>query len=184
MHNEFNYERIQRIREEFLPDSVVLDFVKPSPGDVILDLGSGTGHFSLLFSRSAENVTVYAVDGSDKALTIMKNNLKEADRKRVHPVLSDVCAEFKDSTFNKVFLSTVFHDLDCQKALLTWLHRDLPENGALIFVEFHKHSEIGPPDNIKIDQENLRNMVESHGFVLVRKTDLVHHYVHLYRRVT
>ncbi len=54
---------------------------------VVLDLGCGTGKYTLLFSKTAEKV--YAVDISKNALKILRNKIKKKKVKNVRIIRSD-----------------------------------------------------------------------------------------------
>ncbi|MCL4332189.1 MAG: class I SAM-dependent methyltransferase [Candidatus Thermoplasmatota archaeon] len=182
-HNhEFDYERMRKMQQMYLPDGVILEFVDPTSGDSILDLGSGSGYFSRLFASRSGVTKVVSVDASEKAHEILKKSLEEEGLTNVEPVKADLCSDFPAKGYNKVFISTVLHDIDCRDALMRKLSDGLPAGGFLIIVEFHKDSTIGPPGEIKIAQDDLIKFVESYGLVLKKNIDLEAHYIHRYEK--
>ncbi len=56
--------------------AITLLKLKPSPGDVIADIGCGTGSISILVAKKAG--FVYAIDSRKEAIAVTEKNIKES----------------------------------------------------------------------------------------------------------
>ena len=56
--------------------AITLLKLKPSPGDVVADIGCGTGSISILAAKKAG--FVYAIDFRKEAITVTEKNIKES----------------------------------------------------------------------------------------------------------
>lgn len=177
IHN-FDYERVAQLRATYIDDEKVLDFVSPDKSDVIIDIGSGDGHYSVLFSRSAG--TVYAIDLNPRSKDLTEEKARKSGRENVIHILSDACHGNLPASFNKVFFGTSFHDLPCRDSLLDMLKTSRKGALRVIFLEFKKEDTPGPPEEIRIAEEELQELMIRHGFALKRSESLKIHYIQEY----
>jgi len=96
----------------------------------LLDIGCGTGRFSIPLAVSLDGCTVFGADSSELMLS-------EARQKpcadRVAWLIEDISAQsFADGTFDVVFISDLLHHLDCPVDALRECHRILRPGGWLI----------------------------------------------------
>jgi len=117
---------------------------------VVLDLGAGTGRFSLLLSQLAKKV--YAVEPSLKMLKVLKHKIKEKRVKNIHPINKSVeNLELIDNSIDVIFSSWVLsgiynwrsgisdQELDGSKrkieSIVVDLEKSLKRKGLIIVVE-------------------------------------------------
>ena len=110
------YDLVTRllVRDTTLKTSL-LDEVSPQPGEKLLDLGCGTGTFILLLKRRAPHTHVEGIDLDERALTIARRKIAEANLditlhhgSITHP---QTVAALGHGTFDGVVSSLVFHHL-------------------------------------------------------------------------
>ena len=176
--HDFDYDRVAQFRSMYIDDRMVLDFVSPDKNDIILDIGSGDGHYSVIFSKSAR--TVYAMDVNPKSKAITEEKTRLSGSKNVVHILTDACDGNLPASFNKVFFGNSFHDLPCRDGLLERLKIEGKMGMRIIFLEFKKEDTPGPPLEIRIAEQELQEIMNSHGFILNRSEDLQIHYIQEY----
>ncbi|MCL4341372.1 MAG: methyltransferase domain-containing protein [Candidatus Thermoplasmatota archaeon] len=176
--HDFDYDRVAQFRSKYIDDNLILDFVSPDKNDVVLDIGSGDGHYTMLFSKYAK--TAYAMDVNPKSKGMTEEKIRASGTKNVVHMLSDACEGDLPAAFNKVFFGTSFHDLPCRENLLDNLRAHGMTGLRIILLEFKKEDTPGPPVEIRLAEEELQELLKSHGFVLRRSKALQIHYIHEY----
>jgi len=148
----------------------VLELMQLGPTDVVADLGAGEGFYAQQFAQVAKKV--YAIDANAEAVA-----RAAAGQPNVVAVHKDLCRDFRaPDDLSHAFFSNSFHDLECREAVLDGLAAALPPGGRLTFVEFKLDTPFGPPRSIRIGKEDLRRLVEAHGFRLLAERDFTYHY--------
>jgi len=66
-------QKVNELYGSFDYDSWVMDVIKPKQGDVVLDLGCGTGKHSRMVSRLVGTGTVVGVDKSPESLVVVRS---------------------------------------------------------------------------------------------------------------
>ena len=175
MHHNFNYERALEFREKYIPLPDVLEVANPLPEDILVDIGAGDGFYSIIFAERVKKV--YYVDPSETARELLKKNIGKTPVNNLTVVSDDVCENLDIAGYNKVFFSNSFHDIICREDLIDRLKKNSSENLEIILTEFKLESEIGPPVEIRIDQEHLDRIFSSKGFRLMKRIELRYHYI-------
>lgn len=111
----------------------VLDLASPGEGDVVVDLGAGTGLLSLPAARSA--AAVYAVDYSQPMLRRLVERARADRLENVHTVVADMRAvPLEDESASVVVSSYAFHHLpdEGKELALAEARRILRPGGRLV----------------------------------------------------
>ncbi len=106
MGNTFKVKKgvlIPRDDTQVLVDACI-DIIKINNFKTIVDLCSGSGIIAITLKKLFANSTVYAVEKSDTAYSILKDNcqLNDADVKLIHSDLNDCCDKFNDGCVDLV----------------------------------------------------------------------------------
>jgi ubiquinone/menaquinone biosynthesis C-methylase UbiE len=119
--------------------AVLLLTLRPSPSDLILDLGAGSCWCSEWLERL--NVRAVSVDLSHDMLTIGKARLSQANGSRL--VAGDMeHLPFADASFQKAFCLNAFHHVPDTSKALQEIARVLTPDGIVLFAEPGKgHAE-------------------------------------------
>ncbi|MCX6173584.1 MAG: peptide chain release factor N(5)-glutamine methyltransferase [Ignavibacteriales bacterium] len=81
---------IPRPETEILVEEVI-KFCKDKPGLKILDIGTGSGNISISLAKNLDNVEIIAVDISEKALSIARENaVANRVEEKIHFITADV----------------------------------------------------------------------------------------------
>lgn len=112
----------------------LVNFVSPLSGESILEFGFGTAQNIIILKQRKPEALVQGVDIDPKIKAIAEYKLRK-NRLEVPLHLYDGnTLPFADNTFDKVFSSLVFHQLDAEAKLqcLKELYRVTAPNGKLI----------------------------------------------------
>jgi ubiquinone/menaquinone biosynthesis C-methylase UbiE len=150
------------------PDEVVKALAL-RPGEVVADIGSGPGYFTLRFARAVgETGRVYAVDVSPDMIRALGHRLRDAGIRNVVPVLSEPDDPLlPDGAVDRFVIVDTWHHIENRPAYLALLKRMLKPGGQVVHIDFQKRDlPIGPPLEMKISREDLVQQMEAAGFKL------------------
>ena len=161
-------------RDEWQKPHEVVMALHLKPSDVVADIGAGTGYFSRRMAMHAAKV--YAVDIDSKLLEIAAKgapaNLVTLLSKPDDPLLPEASVDV-------IFFCDVLHHLENRPAYYRHLARALKPGGRMIAIEFYKRPlPIGPPPEMKLEEDLVMSEFKQAGFVL-RRTETVLTYQYL-----
>jgi SAM-dependent methyltransferase len=129
-------ERPERDQEEHSEKMVELLAVKP--GDVVADIGAGTGYFSRRLAKKVGNRgVVYAVDIQQEMLDLLTNKMAELKITNVKPILGTIAdPKLPRASVDVVLMVDVYHEFSEPYEMMEAMCRSLKPAGRVIFVEF------------------------------------------------
>lgn len=156
-------------RDEWQKPHDVVMALDLKPTDVVADIGAGTGYFARRFAHHAAKV--YAVDIDEKLLAMARN--------QAPPNLQTVLASpddprLPDRSINLVFFCDVLHHIEHRPPYYAKLAKVLKPGGRLVVIEFHKKDlPIGPPPTMKLADQEVIAELQTAGFVLSKRLDIL-----------
>lgn len=180
----FNPEHMAKLdnpeRKALLPPEPLLDKLDVSSKETVLDLGAGTGYFTIPAAQRTEGV-VYALDIEPQMLKVIQEKAEEQKLSNIQTVegaLEKVPLE--DRSVDTVIASLVLHEAETLEQALREILRVLREGGRCLFLEWEKKaSEQGPPLHHRIHSDDLRKEMERVGLhvTLLEHPTNSHYYV-------
>ncbi len=159
-------------RENYQKPNDVLDALALKPGEVVADIGAGSGYFTVRFSNALkESGKVYAVDVSQDMIDYMNRRFQETNARNVTTVMAAADdPRLPDASVDRIFICDTWHHIENRSQYLTRLKRALRAGGQIIMIDFQKRDlPVGPPIDMKIAREDLIQEMESSGFRLVQE---------------
>jgi ubiquinone/menaquinone biosynthesis C-methylase UbiE len=107
-------------RLSWLPPDEVIAMLRVQPGDLVADIGAGTGYFTLPLAHAlGSKGKVWAVDAQTEMLSLLKEKLDLLRISSVEPVRADGDrTEIPGAAWDLVFLANVWHELEDRDAVL------------------------------------------------------------------
>ncbi|MGW3233269.1 class I SAM-dependent methyltransferase [Kitasatospora sp. NPDC001095] len=136
------YDPIVSLTRERLWRSLLAMHAAPRPGDLIVDVGCGTGSLALLLNRAEPQATVIGVDPDPAVLRLARRKAAAAGgtadfRNGMGDAVDDLVGP---GTADTVVSSLVLHQcpLPMKQAILTAMHRTLRPGGKLVIADYGK----------------------------------------------
>lgn len=129
-------ERSTRDEEE--KTELMVESLKLKPGEVVADIGAGTGYFTRrLAQKVGPNGKVFAVDIQPEMLTLLTNKMRELGLTNVKAVLGTVSdPKLPPASVDTVLMVDVYHEFDYPCEMMHAMCKSLKPGGRVIFVEF------------------------------------------------
>ena len=169
------------------PAEVVMA-LKLESGDVVADIGTGSGYFVPYLSKAVgPSGRVLAVDIQPEMLAFVERKVGELGLTNVITVLSqeaDTCLD--PESVDLALMVDVYHELGSPSSLLSNIRLVLKTDGRFAIVDFKREkeaAEIGPPLSHRVPQERVISELKRTGFELVETlTILPYQYFLLFSR--
>lgn len=155
-------------------------------GMVVADVGSGPGFFTLPAATLVGSAgRVYAVDVEPQMLERVRERANEAKLGNVETLVStDETVPVPGSSADLALLSNVLHECTQPVALLRDIARALRPEGSLALIEWRKKTtEVGPPVEERLAEEDARELLRQAGFGEIEPFPVGPHHYGLRARV-
>ncbi|WP_197081099.1 class I SAM-dependent methyltransferase [Gordoniibacillus kamchatkensis] len=180
MHDRrFNLEHMAELespeRKAANPPEPLLDKLDVRDPFSLLDLGAGTGYFTLPAAERTSGI-VFALDIEPRMLDVIRG---KAEARQLHNIqtlqgqLENIPLEME--SVDRVLASLVLHEAETVDQAVAEMHRVLKSGGICLCLEWEKkETPQGPPVHHRISADELKHSLEQHGFSIieaVRPTD-------------
>ena len=155
-------------RDAYQKPHEVMEALAVKGGEVIADIGSGSGYFTL---RLAQHVgpsgRVYAVDVSPDMIRHLNARVRDAGLTNVSAILAPPDDPLLPQQVDRFLIVDVWHHIEDQAGYLAKMKKLLKPGGRVIMIDFHKRElPVGPPVGMKIAREDLLKQMTASGFRL------------------
>lgn len=150
-------ERPERATEED-PDKMIAQ-LQLKPGDVVADIGAGTGYISRRLAAAVGNSgKVFAVDIQPEMLNLLTNRMAGLGISNVVPVLGTVSdPKLPTASLDLVLMVDVYHEFEFPFEMMSAICRSLKPSGRVVFVEFRAEDRSVPIKPLhKMNQGQVR----------------------------
>lgn len=143
----------------------LVELLAPSPGDRVLEVGPGTGYYSLPVAAALGGGSLDVVDVRQEFLDDVVRRADAEGLENIRATLADGARlPYDDHSFDAAFLVTVLGEIPDQDAALRELARVLRAGGRLVVGE-----SLAGGDPHHVWFRTLRSRAEAAGFALETK---------------
>ncbi len=168
--------------------TLLIDELDQQNGETILEFGYGTGQNIILANQRNHKTELKGVDIDPKVKSIAENKINKLGLDVKLDLYDGVTFPYADNTFDKVFSSLVFHQLDQNTKLssLKEIYRVLKPNGELIVGDWGKAKNkimrftfyfVQLLDGFKTTNDNVKGLlpkfIKQSGFRNVTETNFI-----------
>lgn len=168
MHQSSTAELIKRFeskeRDAYQKPDEVLKYLGDLSDKTIIDIGAGSGYFSVKLAQKAKKVIAADVDQEFLSYIekrIDKNAIKNIELRKIpydHPAL-------KAKEVDMIFIVNTYHHIENRKNYFEAARKGLKDNGELVIIDFFKtESPVGPPVEMKIAHSDVITELKRAGY--------------------
>jgi ubiquinone/menaquinone biosynthesis C-methylase UbiE len=181
MHEHKWHYQDENERRKWQDPESILNRIGLKVGQTLIDIGCGEGFFALPAARIVgPGGLIYASDISSEALDALQKKA-EAEKLVNIRITSGAAEELVscEKCADIVFLGMVLHDFKDPEAVLNKTAKMLKAGGKLVDLDWKKvATPIGPPTEIRFDQNYASQMIKKAGFRIERIEDNgLYHYI-------
>jgi ubiquinone/menaquinone biosynthesis C-methylase UbiE len=167
-------ERPEREQEE--RSSKLLETLKLKNGDVVCDLGAGSGYFSFpLAAKVAPKGKVLAVDIQQEMLDIITKKMKDKKVTNIDLILgTEADPKLPEAGVDLILLVDVYHEFSDPYEMTVAMTKALKPGGRLVFVEFREEDDKVPILAVhKMSQKQVLKEMTPHSLKHVKTLDVL-----------
>lgn len=155
-----NPDRLKDIPPEFI--STRLQNTKP---EILIEIGAGTGFFSIALRDVLSPATLYACDISPAMIDWMTENVVPDYPDIVVVKTEELSVPLEDRISDLVFMINLHHELDDPVGTIAEAHRLLKPGGNILIIDWKKEEmSEGPPQQIRCTPEQVADQLTHTGF--------------------
>lgn len=127
-------------REVFAHRDEIVKAAGVKEGDVVADIGAGTGLFTMLFAKKVgASGKVLAVDIATPFLANIHQRAEAAGLKNIETVLcTDRNARIPRESADVAFICDTYHHFEFPRSTMASIHWGLKPGGTLVLIDFHR----------------------------------------------
>lgn len=174
----------------FLDPEKILFQAGLRPGQLVADLGAGSGFFAVASSKMVgETGQVYVVDIMEQALNHLSSEARLKGLRNIHTIRADLeesraCKDIPQGAVDLVILANILHQIKNKQVLLDESYRLLKTGGKLLVIEWNTDpSPIGPRANERVYEPEVLKLAEKSALKKVSRIDADrYHYCFLFAK--
>ncbi|ACB86261.1 class I SAM-dependent methyltransferase [Natranaerobius thermophilus] len=158
-------------RREKLPPKTILKQLGLKKGDIVADIGCGSGFFTIPAGELVgEQGKVFALDISSEMLQTVEDKIATQNLTNIETRLTEEDdLKLSRGSVNFALLSFVLHEAENLHKFIAEVKRILSSEGTLAIIEWRKEpTESGPPLEHRVSWQQTVDILESQGFKAIK----------------
>ena len=163
-------------RDDWQKPEAVLKALNLQAGQVIVDIGAGSGYFTLRLARAVgEKGRVFAVDVEEGMVAHLQQRLSKENIKNVHAMkVPPHDPLLIDGSLDLAFVCDVYHHIEERDGYLRKLRKALKPDGRVVIVDFYqKETPVGPPMSMRLSEETVQKELQAAGLKVTETLTLL-----------
>lgn len=151
-------------RDAYQKPQKVLEYLGDVQGQTIMDIGAGSGYFSVKLAEKGAKVIAADVDDEFQEFLqnrIEKNNLDNIETRRI-PYDSP---NLKEEEVDMVLIVNTYHHIENRPEYFTKVKKGTKPEGELVIIDFYKSEiPVGPPLSHRLPIDVVVNELKKAGY--------------------
>lgn len=155
-----------------MPDRVIAA-LNLKPGQIVADIGAGTGYFSVRLAKSSPAPKVYGADIEPSMVAYLRDRAAKEGLKNVIAVQAAADTPNLLEPVDVVLIVDTYHHLGDREVYFQKLARSLKAGGRVAIVDFKPDSPEGPPKEFRFPVEKFKTEMSEAGYRLSVQYDFL-----------
>ena len=152
----------------------MIDALALTPGQIVADIGAGTGYFSTRLARAAAAPTVFAVDIEPAMVAHLTRRAATEGLANMRAVQASASSPNLPEPVDVVLVVDTFHHIGSRAAYFSGVRGQLRPGGRVAIIDFRKDAPgEGPPAHFRFTPEQISAEMEAAGYVLDARHDFL-----------
>jgi cyclopropane fatty-acyl-phospholipid synthase-like methyltransferase len=155
-----------------LPDRVIAALAL-KPGQIVADIGSGTGYFTVRLAKSPAAPKVYGADIEPAMVTYLRERAAKEGLSNVVAVEAAADTPNLPEPADLVLIVDTYHHIGNREVYFGKLRSSLKPGGRVAIVDFRPDSPEGPPKEFRFSPEKFQAEMSKAGYKLAQQYDFL-----------
>ncbi len=160
-------------RDEWQMPARVIDALQLKSGELVADIGAGTGYFTVRLAQSPAAPKVYAVDIEPSMVEYVKQRAVRDGLKSVVAVQAGADRTNLPEPVDLVLIVDTYHHIPNRVAYFTALKARMKPGARLAIVDFRKGAPSGPPEEFRFTPDQISAELGNADFALQTSHDFL-----------
>jgi ubiquinone/menaquinone biosynthesis C-methylase UbiE len=148
-----------------MPDRVI-DTLALKPGQIVADIGSGTGYFTVRLAKSAAAPKVYGADIEPGMVQYLRERAVKDGLHNVVAVQAAADTPNLPEPVDLVLIVDTYHHIGDREMYFRRLAKSLKPGGRVAIIDFKPDSPEGPPPQFRFPLEKFTSEMSNAGYKL------------------
>jgi ubiquinone/menaquinone biosynthesis C-methylase UbiE len=153
-------------RDKWQRPEATIKALRINTQDKIVDLGAGTGYFSLRIAKAYPHATIYAADVEPSMIEYLHKQSEKLRLPNHLPVKVPANKVDLPTKVNLVLVVDTYHHIDDRITYFGALREQLMPDGRVVVIDFTAQSPEGPPPKHRISKADLQDEMKQAGYTL------------------
>jgi ubiquinone/menaquinone biosynthesis C-methylase UbiE len=160
----------------------IIELLALKPSYVVVDLGCGTGYFTVPLSHKVKKV--YGIDVQKEMLTVLDQKIRKQKIGNIETLLStENEIPLQTESIDLLLSVNTLHEFRDKEAIVSEMQRVLRADGRAAIIDFKKEETgFGPPASIRLSKEQAKHLFKRNGLTALRTHDLKYHYLIVFEK--
>jgi cyclopropane fatty-acyl-phospholipid synthase-like methyltransferase len=155
-----------------LPDRVIA-VLNLKRGQIVADIGAGTGYFSVRLAKSEAAPKVYAADIEPSMVSYLRERAAKEGLKNVTAVQAAADRANLLEPVDLILIVDTYHHIGDRETYFRKLAKSIKPGGRVAIIDFRPDSPEGPPKEFRFPPEKLKSEMGKAGYKLVAQHDFL-----------
>jgi cyclopropane fatty-acyl-phospholipid synthase-like methyltransferase len=180
-HMEHRFDNPKQLAKSFddpardawqMPDRVV-EALGLKRGQIVADIGAGTGYFTVRLAKSEAAPKVYAVDIEPSMVRYLRERAGQERLNNVVAVQAAADTPNLPEMVDLVLIVDTYHHIGGREAYFRKLAKSLKARARVAIIDFKPDSPEGPPKEFRFTPEQVKSEMSKAGYMLTAQNDFL-----------
>lgn len=180
-HMEHRFDNPEQLAKSFddpardawqMPDRVI-EALGLRRGQIVADIGAGTGYFTIRLAKSETAPKVYAVDIEPSMVHYLNERAGQERLNNVVAVQAAADTPNLPETVDLVLIVDTYHHIGGREVYFRRLAKSLKPGGRVAIIDFKPDSPEGPPKEFRFTPEQVKSEMSKAGYRLTAQHDFL-----------